>query len=144
MDKILISIKPNYIEKILAGSKIIELRKRLGKHFIPDNEIYLYSSSPVKALVGKTIIKKVVSKELSSLYHCKNEILKDACITETDFDEYFGNSMFCHLIYLGKVTLIQKPLDIQFLRSVGISPPQSFCYLQKNVLNLIDSRGFKK
>ncbi|GAB7199863.1 hypothetical protein [Dickeya oryzae] len=58
MDKILISIKPKYIEEILNGNKIIELRKKCGEKFSEDCQIYLYSSSPVKALVGKAFIKK--------------------------------------------------------------------------------------
>ncbi|RLM18752.1 hypothetical protein BIY29_17740, partial [Brenneria alni] len=109
MDKILISIKPNYINEILVGSKIVELRKRVGRLFTPNNEIYLYSSSPVKALVGKATIKKVVRKELASLHQIKDEILKDACITEYSFDEYFKKSKFCYMIYFGEITLIKHP-----------------------------------
>lgn len=144
MDKILISIKPNYINEILVGSKIVELRKRVGRLFTPNNEIYLYSSSPVKALVGKATIKKVVRKELASLHQIKDEILKDACITEYSFDEYFKKSKFCYMIYFGEITLIKHPLDINFMRNIGVTPPQSFCYLQDNTWDIIESRGFKK
>lgn len=46
MKKILLSIKPKYVKKILNKEKIFELRKNFPKENI--DEIYIYSSYPEK------------------------------------------------------------------------------------------------
>ncbi|MFT1057594.1 hypothetical protein [Enterobacter hormaechei] len=138
MDKIIISIKPMYIEKILNGSKIIELRRRVGKFFIPNNEIYLYSTSPVKALVGKAIIEKVVKEELTLSKKRKNKILKSACIDECSFDKYFLGSKCCFLIHLSGIIEFQKHLPISSLKNIGITPPQSFGYIKNDIINIFE------
>lgn len=141
MNKILISVKPKYIKEILIGKKIIELRKRVGKSFLPDSEIYLYSSSPVKALVGKAHIKCVEKIDMHSVNERKPYILHAACITESDFDAYFKGSEFVFLIYLRDVSVFKKPLILDELRGSGFIPPQSFCYVNDKLGFLLEERG---
>ena len=47
---VLLSIKPDYVEKILDGSKKYEFRKIIFNDNI--QRIMIYSSSPVKKIVG--------------------------------------------------------------------------------------------
>lgn len=44
--KVLMSIKPKFVEKIFAGSKTFELRKKLFKRTV--DTIVIYSSFPKK------------------------------------------------------------------------------------------------
>ncbi|WP_219952293.1 ASCH domain-containing protein [Dickeya zeae] len=141
MDKILISIKPKYIEEILNGNKIIELRKKCGEKFSEDCQIYLYSSSPVKALVGKAFIKKIEKMELKRVGDYKKIILKEACISLNDFDTYFSGSIFCYLIYINRVERFPKSIPLECLKELGITPPQSFRYLSKELALLFDEMG---
>lgn len=48
---VLMSIRPGYAEKILAGLKQYELRKRFGIR--TGDRIILYASTPIKAVVGE-------------------------------------------------------------------------------------------
>ncbi|QIA53151.1 hypothetical protein GW574_12830 [Pantoea agglomerans] len=141
MNKILLSVKPKYIKEILSGNKIIELRKRVGRSFLPDSEIYLYSSSPVKALVAKAHIKCVEKIDMYSVKERKPYILHAACITEDDFDAYFKGSEFVFLIYLIKVNVFKNPLFLKELREIGFIPPQSFCYVNERLDLFLENRG---
>lgn len=137
MDKILISIKPMYMEKIILGNKTIELRRRVGRLFLPESEIYLYSSAPVKALVAKAFIEKIDKMEVIGLGKKKREILHHACINESDFDNYFSDSNFCYLIHMKDVTPLKKPMSLRKMREYGLHPPQSFCYLKSDEVSFL-------
>lgn len=113
----------------------------MGKSFLPDSEIYLYSSSPVKALVAKAHIKCVEKIDMHSVKERKPYILHAACITEGDFDDYFKESEFVFLIYLTKVNVFKKPLVLRELRKCGFTPPQSFCYANERLNCFLEERG---
>lgn len=51
--KVLISIKPKFVEQIFAGTKTFELRKKLFKRTV--DTIVIYSSSPKKKLLEKLL-----------------------------------------------------------------------------------------
>ena len=139
MDKILISIKPMYMKNIILGNKTIGLRRRVGRLFLPEREIYLYSSAPVKALVAKAFIKKIDKMEVISLGNKKNKILQHACINEYDFDNYFSDSTFCYLIHLKNVRPLIRPMPLKDMREYGINPPQSFCYLRSDEVSFLEN-----
>lgn len=141
MKEILISIKPKYISQILKGNKTIELRKKVGRFFMPNAEIYLYSSSPVKALVAKARIKDVEKVTLKDLNERKADILKAACISEDDFDVYYNGCDSSYLIYLEGVVLFERPLSLAELRHCGFTPPQSFCYLDNELHSFLVAEG---
>lgn len=139
MDKILISIKPMYMENIMLGKKTIELRKRVGKFFLPKNEIYMYSSTPVKALVAKAYIKKIDKMEITRLGNKKHEILQHACINEKEFDGYFSGVSFCYLIHLENINELKNPVPLKEMKRFGLYPPQSFCYLNDDMMEIMES-----
>lgn len=141
MNKILLSVKPKYIKEIISGNKIIELRKRVGASFLPDSEIYLYSSSPVKALVAKARIKCVEKLDMHSVKERKPYILNAACITEGDFDAYFNGSEFIFLIYIMEVNVFKFPVVLKELKENGFIPPQSFCYVNERLNLFLETRS---
>ena len=51
--KVLMSIKPKFVEKIFAGSKTFELRKKFFKRTV--DTIVIYSSFPKKRLLEKLL-----------------------------------------------------------------------------------------
>ena len=57
MSIILMSIKPEYVDKIFSGEKKYEYRKRLCKEKI--DTIIVYSSSPIQKVVGELKIKQI-------------------------------------------------------------------------------------
>jgi predicted transcriptional regulator len=65
MERILLSIKPKYVEKILAGEKIYELRRVIPNENI--DIIFIYSSNPIKKIVGYASIDCILELPLDEL-----------------------------------------------------------------------------
>lgn len=135
---ILLSVKPFYLEKILNGLKIIELRKRVGVQFQPNTKIYLYASSPVKAIVGTAYLKVVEKLPLLEATNNENDIFNRACISRIEFNNYFLGCNYCYLLHIESVKQAKSPVCLRELRSIGITPPQSFCYLSSDKTVSID------
>jgi predicted transcriptional regulator len=57
---VLLSIKPKYVEEILNGNKKYEFRKSIFKCKEKLEMIYIYSSSPVKKVVGAFVIESII------------------------------------------------------------------------------------
>lgn len=74
---VLLSIKPEFAEKILSGQKEYEFRKTPIKQADAVDEVILYASSPVQRIVGTFKISQIVSsspKELWERYGGKSGI----------------------------------------------------------------------
>lgn len=57
-DRILLSIKPEYVEQIERHTKLFEFRKRKFKN-VP-SEILIYASAPVKRIVGIILVRDII------------------------------------------------------------------------------------
>lgn len=84
MSTILMSIKPEYIKKIFDGTKKYEYRKTKCK--IKPTKIIVYTSSPIKKVVGEIIIEDIL--------YDKKEIIWDKTkvsggIEKKNYDKYF-------------------------------------------------------
>ncbi|MDD2624855.1 MAG: ASCH domain-containing protein [Candidatus Riflebacteria bacterium] len=122
MKAILLSIKPEYVEKILDGTKKFEYRKRLAK--AKSSTILIYSTSPVMKVVGKAEITGTVSDNPSALW----EKTKDnAGITKRKYGEYFQGCKSAYAYKLGQIEVFDVPKS---LSDFNISlAPQSFTYV---------------
>lgn len=122
MCKILLSINPEHVENILNGSKKVEYRK--AKCRIDVDKILIYSTSPVKKVVGEVALLEVIEDLPDNVWSLTSQ---DAGITRSFFDKYYENKSKAFAYKLGKVTKYKKPLS---LSELGInSAPQSFIYL---------------
>ena len=54
MCKILLSINPRYVEKILSGEKKYEFRTRIAKRKV--DSILIYSTAPVKRVLAEVTV----------------------------------------------------------------------------------------
>ena len=84
MSKILMSIKPVFVEKILSGEKRYEYRKTLPKKDI--SKIIIYSTSPVKKVVGEVCVKNILILEKEELW---NKTKDKSGISKEFYDLYF-------------------------------------------------------
>lgn len=135
MREIVLSIKPFYAGKILSGEKKVELRKKVGRDFLPGNFIYIYSSHPIKEITGTARISQVQNLKTSDI---RDRFLLDACISQEDFDSYFCGYDEGYLIWLEDVKTLEKRFPLSDLRSSGFNPPQSYCYLSDSVRFLLE------
>lgn len=134
MRTIILSVKPEFSKKICFGDKKIELRKQIGKYFVPGNKIFIYESSPSKILLASCVIEKIESINVNMITF---DQLSSACVERTFYDTYFNDKKVAHLIYLENVELMQQPLTLEFLRTFKFTPPQSFCYASEALLELL-------
>ena len=121
--KVLMSIKPKFVEEIFSETKTFELRKKIFKSSI--NTIVIYSSSPKKKVVGEIIIDKIISSTPRLLWKSYKNNLG---ISEKEYFKYYKNSKVAYAIKIKKVIKYKKELE---LKDFGIEKaPQSYQYIK--------------
>jgi predicted transcriptional regulator len=121
--KVLLSIKPEFAEKIFDGTKRFEFRRRIYKNEAVKSVI-VYASAPISKVIGEFEIKTVHHDDLNSLWDSTFEF---AGISEAFYREYFNGKDSGYAIEVKEVRKYREPLGIR--ESYGISPPQSFAYV---------------
>lgn len=124
MPEILISIKPRYLDSILAGRKTVELRKR-STRISPGTRLLLYASSPQCAVIGEA---RVVFREELPIDELWLKHGADAAITRGELDAYYAGSDHGVVLGLADVRRYPVSLPLRSLRdaSAGFRPPQSY------------------
>jgi predicted transcriptional regulator len=133
---VLLSIRPQYVDEILNGSKKYEFRKSLFKSADVER-VYIYSTAPIKKIVGFFIVKSVTvaaPEKLWALFSDKAGIRKDS------FFEYFGGKSEGVAIEIGDVRVFDDPVEPQDLFPDFV-PPQSFRYINDCDLKVVESTG---
>lgn len=121
--KIVISINPQYVEKIISGEKKFEYRTKAAKQDI--NKIIIYETKPIKKIVAEVEILDVVIASPEELW---NQTKEYSGITKNFFDEYFKGKTIAYAYKLGKVKIYERPKS---LLDFGLKmAPQSFAYVE--------------
>lgn len=124
MDKILLSIKPEYVTKIFDGSKRYEFRKRIPNK--PINKVVVYSTKPDQGVVGEFEVLEIIEMKPSRLWETTKG---DAGVSRARFRLYFQGSKSAYAYKIGRVIRYDPP---KTLKDYGISnAPQSFVYLNE-------------
>jgi prophage protein len=123
--KILLSIKPVFVEEIMRGKKLFEYRKTIYKNR-NISRIVVYSSSPVCRVVGEIDVKDVLCDTPERLWE---RTALQSGISKDCFDEYFGGKSVGYAIQIGSFSPYPRPRLLQEAYP-GITPPQSFCYVE--------------
>lgn len=122
--KILLSIKPEYAEKILNGTKRFEYRRALFRN-MEVRSVIIYATKPVGKIVGEFEVGGVLSAAPEALW---SSTKRHSGITKHFFMSYFENRRTAFAIQVKNPTRYDRPLSLNKL--VGNSPaPQSFMYL---------------
>lgn len=121
--KVLLSIKPDFVEKVFSGEKKYEFRRVIFKK--PEvNTVVVYASTPVQKVIGEFSVKNIIFDEIGSLW---KRTKKFSGISEDYFFKYFNNKNFGYAIEIGEIEKYNKALSLQ--DHFNVSPPQSFMYL---------------
>ncbi len=122
--RVLLSIKPEYAEKIFEGTKKYEFRRSVFKNKNVKT-VVVYASSPIQQVIGEFEIDSILNDDLNSLWN----ITKDfSGISENFFFEYFNNKEKGYAIKIKRTKKYKKPLSLQ--KDFNATPPQSFMYLE--------------
>ncbi|NUB12095.1 helix-turn-helix domain-containing protein [Azospirillum brasilense] len=128
---IVLSIKPNYSEKILQGKKTIELRRRFPISVSQGSTAYIYSTSPDMALVGSVRIDGIERLPLKILWRKHG---KSASIRKPDFDKNFSELEEGFALKLSEAHRFARPLSLLELKErFDFKAPQSFLYAKPNL-----------
>lgn len=123
--KVLLSIKPEFVEKIFKGEKRFEYRKAIFSNKSVKS-IVVYSTMPVGKIVGEFTIEEILSDSPQSIWDATEEF---SGVNRTFYNDYFSGRSNAYAIKISKPKLYKKPIDPK-RKNAKFVPPQSFCYLQ--------------
>lgn len=121
---VLLSIKPKYVDLILAGTKRVELRRSW-----PSNDIgvmVLYSSAPIQKLVGVAFIDRIEECNLESLWPLADA--NGGGVTYDELKAYVEGKKTAFGVMIDRVKIAEIQVDPEELFP-DFTPPQSFLYL---------------
>lgn len=123
MCTILLPIKPEYANKIIAQTKLYEYRKKICKRDV--DKIVIYSTSPVKQIIAEVEVKSILSDTPNKLW---NQTKHHAGISKAKYMKYFENKTIAFAYELGEVLIYENS---KTLEEIGIDYyPQSHVYLK--------------
>lgn len=124
---ILVSIKPEYVERILAGEKKVELRRRSPHRVADGGTMLIYETTPRRAIVASCDVIAVETLPLGALWRRYGHV---SGITRRAFNEYYKGCATGVALRLGNVRSAKRQLDLDRMRSTyELTPPQSFAYI---------------
>ena len=131
---VLLSIKPKYVEEIIKRNKEYEFRRSIFRCREDIEMVYMYSTSPVKKIVGRFRIESIIEDHPKNLW----ESFRDFSGVEVEeFFNYFGDKETGFAIKIKEVEVFKEPIDPK-ISIPNFTPPQSFCYIDGHLGGLGD------
>lgn len=131
---VLLSMKPEYVKKILSGEKKYEFRKRIWKKDV--DRVFIYATSPVKRIVALFKPGEIIKDIPSGLWVKYNQY---SGLNEIDFFNYFHDKDYGYAIKITDLKEFNDPIEPKSLLN-NFTAPQSFQYYLHNP----DSKIIKK
>lgn len=124
---VLISIKPQYVEKIISKEKTYEFRRSVFKREV--SNVVIYATAPEKKIVGSFELDGIIRDTPSNLW---DNFSNKAGICEKDFFSYFDGKDEGFALKVGELDILDDFIDVDCLD--GFKAPQSFMYVDKGEL----------
>ncbi|CAM3167937.1 ASCH domain-containing protein [Leuconostoc rapi] len=123
--KALLSIKPEYVRQILAGTKKYEYRRIIfARQDV--SSIVIYSTLPDGLVVAEVEVRNILKGSKSKIW---NETKGFSGISRAELFDYFDNKDEVYAIELGKVTPYLEPKSLKEFNPSIKAAPQSFIYI---------------
>lgn len=123
--KVILSIKPQFAEKIFKGTKKFEFRRSIFKN--PNvKRIIVYASAPISKIIGEFEIEEIIHNELDSLWR---DTKRYSGITKDYYFSYFKGKQSGFALKIKKTKRYNKHYSIR--ERFGLFPPQSFAYVRE-------------
>ncbi|HEY5124951.1 MAG TPA: ASCH domain-containing protein [Ignavibacteria bacterium] len=122
--KILLSIKPEFANKIFNGEKRFEYRRTIFKNS-NIKIVVVYASSPVRKVIGEFHIEEVISDKPKKVWKLTHDY---SGISKEYFEQYAEEKDMIHAIKIGITKRYRKQLSLQEDFDIKYAP-QSFVYL---------------
>ena len=132
MCKLLMSINPEHVENILAGTKKFEFRKSKCKEQI--ESIVIYSTAPVMKVVAEVEVKDIIEDTPQTVWKRTSDA---AGIDKSFFDTYYSGRDTAVAYVLGCVTQFDSPRN---LTDYGVkAAPQSYVYIRSDIASCLQA-----
>lgn len=129
--KVLLSIRPEYVEQIMNGNKRFEYRKRIFKKKV--DSVIIYSTMPVGKIVGEFKIEKIINDSPEEIW---NQTYQYSGVSEDFFRDYFSNYKEGFAIKIKEICKYKEPISPKDLFSNFVAP-QSYMYVEDELLALL-------
>jgi len=130
VDDILISIRREYVDKILTGEKTIELRRR-SLHVQRGTRVWIYSKAPDAIIQVSGVIDDIVRASPHQLW-CKYR--NRTGVSYADFRSYFGDVEIGCAIFLKDIRRLKNEISLSAIRREvqSFRPPQFYAKLKSD------------
>jgi len=130
----LISIRPRHVDRILDGSKTIELR-RTRPLVVPGQQMLIYATTPTAAIVARCRLRAVetsVPLEVWLRHHAR------LGVSRAEFDAYYSDAKSAVALHLEHVEPLLQPVTLGALRARRrFQPPQTWHFLAREAAELM-------
>ncbi len=117
----ILSIKPQFVEEIIAGNKRFEFRKSIFKQSV--EKVYVYASAPISRIIGEFQPVSVVTGAPRDVW---KETQEYSGITKSFFDEYYKGRDTAYAIEIQDFVKYERQVKLP----IGMHAPQSYCYVE--------------
>ncbi len=122
--KILLSIKPEFSNKIFDGDKLFEFRKQVPKKRF--DKVLVYESSPTQHIVGWFRVGRIIKGHPDDVWQtCK----QDGGIDKNRYYQYCKGNQQIYAFEIMETHRFASPIN-PFKLVDNFTPPQNFAYLE--------------
>lgn len=131
----IISIRPNYAEAILDGSKTVELRRRLPNVNV-GTRLWIYATRPTAAVIGTATIRNILRAHPRTIWRSHRS---KAGVDHSTYAAYFDGAHVAVAIVLTAARRI-TPVSIDRMKQVraAFHPPQVLSLLTPTEARILD------
>lgn len=130
-ENVLLSVKPQFVQMMVDGTKKVELRKSFPHNKI--EKVFLYESMPSQIIRYYFIPTEIVRIPKNALW---NKV-KDICgLSREEFTRYFAGKDVAIGIFFDEV----KKIKNTSLIDIRMSAPQNYAFLEKKAMQVINNR----
>lgn len=130
-NKILLSVNPAHADKIVKGTKTVEVRRRFSSKWA-GTRLNIYATRPVGAVIGEARIDKIVEGSPEEIWDVWGASIGSA---KVEFDAYCNGAEKVSALLLTEVRPFHSAVPLEQIRRLlgkGLVPPQSFSNLARS------------
>jgi predicted transcriptional regulator len=136
--KVLLSIKPEFAERIFDGTKRFEFRRSVFTNR-SIRTVVVYVTQPVGKIIGEFDIAQIITAHPSGLWERTREF---AGINREFFDAYFAGREDGYAIEVAAVRKFDQPIEPRTVIE-NFTPPQSYMYVSDDITRIVgDERQY--
>lgn len=122
--RVLLSIKPEYADRIFDGSKSFEFRRRPYSN-TAIKTVVVYATRPVGMIVGEFDVETIIEESPSALWRLTET---QSGITRDFFDSYFEGREVAYALKISDARRYHTPIEPRDVLG-NFTPPQSYMYV---------------